>query len=105
MLTLNPGVVLSPLDEDVLGVDCTNYLDAGETIASGTVTPVTGLTLGSVVVNAAALVINGVSVAIGRAVTVTVKGQSTTGSPYTVPLLLVTSSARKKSFGLVFTVE
>lgn len=105
VITLDQGVVLSETDEDVLAVDCSRYLDASETIASGTATAVTDLTLGSVTPNAAAMTIRGSSVAIGNAVTLTVKGQKITTGTYTVPLLLVTSAGRKKAFGCRFTVQ
>lgn len=105
MITLDNNVVLSEGDEDVLGVDLTNYLDAAETIVSGVATAVTDLTLGTVTPNAAAMVILGKSVAIGHAVTLTVKGQLKATGSYTVPLLVVTSGGRKKAFGCLFTVQ
>ena len=104
-IQLNPGVVLSVGDEDYIGVDCSRYLDAGETVSSGTLTAVSGLTLGAVVPLAAALVMNNKTVEVGHGITVSVKGQIEAGNPYTVPIQIVTSAGRKKNFGCVFTVK
>ena len=104
-IQLNPGVVLSVGDEDYIGVDCSRYLDAGETVSSGTLTAVSGLTLGAVVPLAAALIMQGESVAVGHGITFSIKGQVLTGSPYTVPVSITTSAGRVKKFGCVFTVQ
>jgi hypothetical protein len=103
MKTVDQGIVIGEGCEDYIGVDYQGYLDAGETIASGAVTAVDGLTLGSVVPLAAPLVMRGVTVPVGCGFTLTVKGQLTTGSPYTVPVTITTSAGRKDKVGWVFT--
>ena len=70
-------------------------LDSGELIAS--VTSVTeestsDLTISNEAVNAAALIVNDVSVAIGKAIQFKVVGFAVANSPYTLKMIVVTDS-------------
>ena len=102
--------ILSVGDVDVFAIDYTPYLDASETLASVS-TPVeltsTDLTFANVAVNAAAVVIKGVTVAIGKAVQFKVSGQQLdSGSPklYRVKVTAITNSspARTKVVNVKF---
>jgi len=106
-LVLDTGIQISEGDFDVLAVDCSQYLDSGETVASGTITEkgTSDLTLGAVTPNVAALVFEHKSVAIGNAITATVSGQKVKGSPYYVAIVITTSAGRKKAFQCKFEVD
>ena len=106
-ITLDQNIVLSVGDEDVLSIDCTLYLDSGETVSSATIAEVTtaDLALGACVVNVATKVIRGKTVAIGAAISATVSGQLEANSPYNVLVTLTTSASRKRAFNCKFTVE
>lgn len=90
-------------------VSFVNVLDDGESLTgTPTVTEVTttDLTIANVSINTAALVINGQSVPIGRAVQFKVSGQLTANSPYKLKITATTDSspAQTKIRFVTFTV-
>ena len=80
-------------DTDTGAVDFTDLLDSGELVASATVTEVStaDLTIGSVAVNAAAIVVNDATVAIGKAVQWSASGPQA-GTTYTFKVTATTDS-------------
>lgn len=84
-----------------IAVDCTIGLDDGETISGAPTVTVSGLTISSVAVNAAAVEIDGKTVAIGKAVTMTIAG-GTAGTTYEVKFFAATSAGQSRQIRNVF---
>lgn len=81
-VTLDYTATISEGATDTAAVSFDKWLDSGELVASVTVTEVTStdLTITNKAVSTAALTINGKSVAIGRAATFSLSGQSASAS-------------------------
>ena len=65
---------------EVVGYDMTDWLDSGELVSTVSVAAYSGVTIANEATNAAAVVINGKTVAIGKAAQFSITGQTTTGS-------------------------
>ena len=97
-------------ETNLFSVSLAGVLDSGE-LATGTptVTEVTTsiLTVSNVAVNTAALTINDISVAIGKAVQFKVINQTVASSPFTLKITFATDStpAQTKIRYVTFTVE
>lgn len=122
-IVLDEIKVISEGDVDKGSIDCTKYLDAGETF-SGTVTLAeagtlsgydadTGLptfaassdlALSGGAVNSATEVVNDVTVAIGKALKFTISGQQS-GNTYGVQITASTTSSRTKTFIVLIEVR
>lgn len=108
-ITLPQRPILSVGDVDVASIDFQDYLDAGE-LLTGTPTVVeittTDLTLANKTVNTSALIIDGRSVAVGKAVQFKVSGQ-VAGKTYTVQVTVSTDAtiARTKTCYVIFRVQ
>jgi hypothetical protein len=81
-------------DVELFAIDYTEILDTGEALSSGTATEVTttALTITNVAVNSDTLVINGVNVNIGRALSFKVSGQ-VINTTYTILVTVITNSS------------
>ena len=89
---------------DSLSIDFTEWLDAGETVASVTITEIdtSALTLGNKLPNAAAIVVNGETVAIGKGVQCTINAANAVpGERYG---LLVTPTTTPNARSVLFRV-
>ena len=108
VMALSETPVISVGDTENIAIDYTDILDGTETLTGPTATEVstTDLTIASVAVNVAAQTINGVSVAIGKAVQLSVRGQKL-GTAYKVLVTVTTTStpARVLTRHAAFTVE
>jgi len=98
-------------ESNLFSVSFANVLDSGELLASVTdiVDNAGGatLTISSKAVSTAALIINGKTVAIGKALQFLVTGAVVAGTPYTLKMTAVTDStpAQTKVKYVTFTVE
>jgi hypothetical protein len=81
-------------DTELFAIDYTDMLDSSETLTGPTCAEVTttALTIANVAVNSAAVTINGVSVAIGKAVQFKVSGQ-VINTTYTLLVTVTTTSS------------
>ena len=108
VLALSEMPVVSVGDTEVWAIDYTDILDSSETLTGPTCTEVTttALTIASVAVNNAIVVINGVNVAIGKAVQFSVRGQ-VVNTMYTLLVTVTTTStpARTLARHAKFRVE
>jgi hypothetical protein len=93
VMALSEMPVVSVGDTEVWAIDYTDILDDTETLTGPTATEVTStdLTIANVAVNSAAVTINGVSVAIGKAVQFKISGQKVDAA-YKVLVTVTTTS-------------
>lgn len=108
VMALSEMPVVSVGDTEVWAIDYTDILDSTETLTGPTATEVstTDLTIANVAVNVAAVTINGVSVAIGKAVQFKASGQKV-DTAYRILVTVTTTStpARTLARHAKFRVE
>lgn len=108
VMALSEMPVISVGDTELFAIDYTDLLDDTETLTGPTATEVstTDLTIANVAVNVAAVTINGVSVAIGKAVQFKISGQKI-DTAYRVLVTVTTTStpARTLARHAKFRVE
>lgn len=83
------------LEEINIAIDCTIGLDDGETITGTPTVSVSGLTVDTIAVNAAAIEVDGKTVAIGKAITANVTG-GTAGTTYEPKFTAATSGGQSR---------